>query len=192
MNYNTLPKGYRYAGTMDFTRNRKQIVAVLETAVALLVIPMALAYLARGMQYRSTQITVTFSETWYLWPATLAMLVIYVPLHELTHGIAMFALSGVRPSFGIKLPYAWCGSPVWFDRRSHIITALAPVLLWGILLQILIAALPREWFWPLWLTQLSNLSGSAGDIYCVYYLARMKGELLIQDTGTRMRIMRKI
>ena len=107
-------------------------------------------------------------------------------------GAAMLALSGVKPSFGIRLPYAWCGSPVWFDRRSHIITALAPVLLWGILLQILIAALPREWFWPLWLTQLSNLSGSAGDIYCVYYLARMKGELLIQDTGTRMRIMRKI
>ena len=188
MNYDKLPAGYRYAGTMDFTRNKKQIMAMLKLSLGLLIVPFVagLFICPPKPSWRG------FVEGWYLWVATAGMLVIYIPLHELTHGAAMLALSGVRPSFGIKLPYAWCGSPVWFDRRSHIITALAPVLLWGILLQILIAALPREWFWPLWLTQLSNLSGSAGDIYCVYYLARMKGELLIQDTGTRMRIMRKI
>ena len=188
MNYIKLPAGYRYAGTMDFNRNRGQIMAMLKLSLGLLIVPFVaeLFICPPKPSWRG------FVEGWYLWAATAGMLVIYIPLHELTHGAAMLALSGVKPSFGIRLPYAWCGSPVWFDRRSHIITALAPVLLWGILLQILIAALPREWFWPLWLTQLSNLSGSAGDIYCVYYLARMKGELLIQDTGTRMRIMRKI
>ena len=66
------------------------------------------------------------------------------------------------------------------------------MIVWGVVLQALIAALPSEWFWPLWLVQLSNLSGSAGDIYCVWLLSRMEGDLLIQDTGTRMRIMRKI
>ena len=102
----------------------------------------------------------------------------------------MWALSGVKPSYGLKLPYAYTGSTVWFDRRSHGVTALAPVVVWGAVLQALIALLPPEWFWPLWLVQLSNLSGSAGDIYCVWTLMRMDGELLIQDTGTRMRIMR--
>ena len=48
--------------------------------------------------------------------------------------------------------------------------------------------LPREWFWFIWILQVSNLSGSAGDIYCVWFLARMEGDLLIQDTGVRMRI----
>ena len=29
MNYKVLPKGYRYAGTLDFMRNRAQMKAVL-------------------------------------------------------------------------------------------------------------------------------------------------------------------
>ena len=62
----------------------------------------------------------------------------------------------------------------------------------GVVLQIAVARLPGEWFWPLWIVQISNLSGSAGDLYCAWALARMKGDLLIQDTGVRMRIMRKV
>ena len=123
----------------------------------------------------------------------LAACVAYIPLHELTHGAVMLALSGVMPTFGLKLPYAYAGSTVWFDRKSHIITALAPVVVWGVIAsQLLIAALPGEWFWPLWIVQISNLSGSAGDIYCVWYLMRMEGDLLIQDTGVRMRVMRYV
>jgi len=191
MNYRELPEGYRFAGTMDFTRNRKQVVAMLKLAVALVVIPLVLGALWHITRLRPTPAP-RFSETWYVWPAMLGMLVAYIPLHELTHGAVMYALSGVRPSFGIRLPYAYCGSTAWFDRISHNVTALAPVVVWGIVLQILIAVLPREWFWPLWITQISNLSGSAGDIYCVWHLSRMKGDLLIRDDGTRMRIMRKI
>ena len=115
----------------------------------------------------------------------------YIPLHELTHGITMYALSGVKPKYGLKLPYAYAGSTVWFDRKSHVITALAPVVLWGVALQIAVMALPPEWFWPLWIVQISNLSGSAGDLYTAWALARMKGDLLIQDTGVRMRIMKR-
>ena len=187
MNYKKLPPGYRLAGTMDFNRNREQIMAMLKLAIALLIVPLVIGLFVvpPRLSWRG------FLETWPLWAAMVGMQVIYVPLHELTHGAVMLALSGVRPSFGIKLPYAWCGSKVWFDKSSHNITALAPVILWGIVLQALIAALPSQWFWPLWLVQLSNLSGSAGDICCVYYLAHMKGDLLIQDTGTRMRIMRR-
>lgn len=188
MNYQKLPAGYRYAGTMDFNRNRKQIMAMLKLALTLLFVPLVLGLIVSPpcLSWQG------FLDTWKLWAAMLVMQIAYIPLHELTHGAAMLALSGVRPKFGIRLPYAWCGSEVWFDKKSHIVTALAPVIVWGIVLQALIAALPSEWFWPLWLVQLSNLSGSAGDIYCVWYLARMKGDLLIQDTGTRMRIMRRM
>ena len=187
MNYKTLPKGYRFAGTMEFTRNRKQILAMFKLSIALVVIPAAigLAICPPWVPLRE------LGRHWPMWLITAAMLIAYIPLHELTHGIVMHALSGVRPTYGFKLPYAYAGSTVWFDRRSHILTALAPVVLWGIILQVLICTLPGRWFWPLWLTQISNLSGSAGDIYCVWYLMRMEGDLLIQDTGVRMRIYRK-
>lgn len=187
MNYRTLPKGYRFAGTMDFNRNRRQIVAVLKLGLVLMLIPLAV-----GLFWHPPKPSWRgFIEGWPLWTAMLAMLAAYIPLHELTHGLSMFMLSGVRPNYGLRLPYAWCGSAVWFDRKSHVITALAPLIVWGVILQLLIYMLPDRWFWPLWAVQISNLSGSAGDIYCVWFLLRMEGDLLIQDTGTRMRIVRR-
>lgn len=188
MNHRALPRGYRYAGSMDFMRDRAQMKALLILSLALAIVPTIVGLFVApvGPGWR------LLIARWYGWPLLAAALVLYIPLHELTHGLAMFALSGVPPKYGLKLPYAWCGSTVWFDRKSHIVTALAPVVVWGVLLQVAIAVLPGEWFWPLWVVQISNLSGSAGDIYTAWALARMEGDLLIQDTGVRMRIMRKV
>jgi len=188
VNYATLPKGYRYAGTLDFMRNRRHIKAMLVLSLALIAVPVIVGLLAVpvGPSWR------LMASRWTMWPCLGLALVLYIPLHELVHGIAMFVLSGVRPTYGLKLPYAYAGSTAWFDRKSHIITALAPVVFWGAALQIAIAWLPQAWFWPLWIVQISNLSGSAGDIYTAWALARMKGDLLIQDTGVRMRIMRRV
>ena len=38
MNYATLPNGYRYAGTLDFMRNRRQMKAMLILSLALIVV----------------------------------------------------------------------------------------------------------------------------------------------------------
>ena len=187
MNHRTLPPGYRFTSTLDFMRNRRQITAVVKLALILTVAP-ALVGLLFAPLGPSWQLMLS---RWYMWPGLLLALVLYIPLHELTHGAAMLQLSGVKPTFGIRLPYAYCGSPVWFDRKSHILTALAPIALWGVALMISAILAPRAWFWPIWIVQISNMSGSAGDVYCAWKLARMDGDLLIQDTGVRMRIARK-
>lgn len=187
MNYRTLPPGYRPAGNLDFMRNRRQMKTVVVLSLALVVAPVIAGLLIAplGPGWR------LLTSRWYGWPLLAAALILYIPLHELTHGIVMFMLSGVPPKYGLKLPYAYAGSDVWFDKNSHILTALAPVVVWGVALQIAIARLPGAWFWPLWAVQISNLSGSAGDLYTAWALARMKGDILIQDTGVRMRVMRK-
>ena len=187
MNHKTLPKGYVYAGSLDFMRNRGQVKQMLVLSLALVVLPVAAGFFIApvGPSWR------LMTSRWWSWLALGGALIAYIPLHELTHGAVMLALSGVMPTFGLKLPYAYAGSTVWFDKSSHIVTALAPVVVWGVLLQIAIAKLPGEWFWPLWIVQISNLSGSAGDSYTAWALARMKGDLLIQDTGVRMRIMKR-
>ena len=188
MNYRTLPPGYRFAATLDFMRDRRHIIPMFILSLALVVVPAAagLILVPVGPSWA------LMASRWWAWPALGGALLLYIPLHELTHGVAMFALSGVVPKFGLKLPYAYAGSDVWFDKRSHIVTALAPVALWGALLQVAIARLPAPWFWPLWIVQISNLSGSAGDLYCAWALLRMKGDVLIQDTGVRMRVYKKI
>lgn len=187
MNYRTLPPGYRPAGNLDFMCNRRQMKTVVVLSLALVVAPVIAGLLIAplGPGWR------LLASRWYGWPLLAAALILYIPLHELTHGIVMFMLSGVPPKYGLKLPYAYAGSDVWFDKNSHILTALAPVVVLGVALQIAIARLPGAWFWPLWAVQISNLSGSAGDLYTAWALARMKGDILIQDTGVRMRVMRK-
>lgn len=187
MNCRTLPKGYRSTQSLDFMRNRKQMKAVVILSLALVIVPVGIGLLVAplGPGWR------LMASRWWSWLALGAALMLYIPLHELVHGAVMFALSGVPPKYGLKLPYAYAGSSVWFDRNSHIVTALAPVIVWGIALQIAIAKLPGEWFWPLWIVQISNLSGSAGDLYTAWYLARLEGDILIQDTGVRMRIVKK-
>jgi len=185
MNFKTYPKGCRQIAVLDFVRNRKQMQAVAVLGIAATVV-----MIAAGL------ILVPFAPTWALlkanwwaWLVAPAMYLAYIPLHELTHGLLMHALSGVKPKYGLKLPYAYAGSHVYFDKTSHNVIALAPLLVWGVVLAVLERALPAGWFWLVYVTQISNVSGSMGDVYCVWYLSRLPKDVVVQDTGTRMRIL---
>ena len=187
MNHKTLPPGYLHAGVMDFVHNRKLLLTVNGAAIAvsILMIVLGLVFVPISEAWQ------LIKEHWYVLLILAFLHFAYICLHELTHGIFMHIMSGVKPKYGFKLCYAYAGSNVWFDRRSHIIIALAPLVIWGIVLQVLCMTLPENWFWIFWLIQISNVSGAAGDVYCSIYLARFPGDILIQDTGTRMRIVRR-
>lgn len=184
MNHKTCPQGYRQVGVMDFVRNKKELKTVSIASLAVAAIMLVVGLIMRP-----------FGPTWaflkangWAWLALAGMYLAYIPLHELTHGLLMHALSGVRPRYGFKLCYAYAGSRVFFDKFSHNLIALAPLAVWGAALFALERTLPAEWFWLLYLIQISNVSGSVGDVYCVIALARRPKDILIQDLGTRMRI----
>ena len=46
--------------------------------------------------------------------------------------------------------------------------------------------MPPDWFWVLYLLQIGNVAGSAGDVYVTLRVLKMPGDTLIMDTGTRM------
>jgi len=112
-------------------------------------------------------------------------------LHEVVHGIFICLTSGEKPSFGVKLPYAFAASSMYFDKRSYIIIALAPIVLFGILLcwfkynrtggMVLVCIYPP----------MINLSGSMGDIYVSGVVLRLPPDTLAYDTGTQMRFYSK-
>ena len=62
-------------------------------------------------------------------------------------------------------------------------------MVWGAILFLLERRLPVEWFWFFYIIQISNVSGSVGDMYCVLHLFRLPKNVVIQDSGTRMRIL---
>ena len=184
MNAPTLPEGYRQIEELDFVKSRRDWVIVNASAVAIM-IALALFGLAIAPIGPAWRFLEAHLWTWFL---LAAMCVGYIYLHELTHGVCMKRLSGVKPSYGFKFGYAYAGSDVYFDRNSHRLIALAPVALWGAVLAVVCAAVPKECFWMFYIVQIANVSGAAGDIYCAIHLSRLPEDILIQDTGTRMRV----
>lgn len=181
MNYSSRPAQYRQIAVMDFVRNRKQMLTV-NLGALIVTVWMVVGGIAFGERNFGVL------KTWWGWLLLAALYVVYIPLHELTHGVLMHAMSGVKPKYGLKLPYAYAGSSVYFDKHSHNVIALAPLIVWGAVLLILEHVLPSAWFWLIYILQISNVSGSMGDVYCVLYLRKSPKDVLIQDTGVRMRI----
>jgi len=113
---------------------------------------------------------------------------VYIPLHELVHGLFIRIYSGRRAKYGFTLMYAYAGSDAWFAKGPYIVIALAPVVLWGIVLAAIQSLVPLSWFWVVYFIQIVNLSGAAGDLYVFVRLLREKPDILIRDTGTDMTV----
>lgn len=119
----------------------------------------------------------------------IAGMVVYMVLHELVHGVFMRLFSGVRPHYGFTGLYAYAGSHAYFDRRHYFIIALAPVVIWGVVLAVLCAATWGTcWFWSVYLIEILNISGAAGDYYVTWRFLKEPADILIQDTGVAMTV----
>ncbi len=123
--------------------------------------------------------------------AILAALAVYIVLHELVHGICMKAITKVKPRYGFTGIYAFAASDAYFGKGAYLLIALAPVLLWGVVLAVLLPFIPTSWFWVVYFVQIQNISGAAGDMYVTYRMLRMPKDILVFDSGTAMKVYAK-
>ena len=120
--------------------------------------------------------------------ALIVLMVLYMVLHEMVHGIAMKLCGTKRVKYGFTGLYAFAGSEDYYDKKSYIFIALAPIVLWGTVLAAVNFLVPTEWFWIVYMIQLINVSGAAGDLFATVKLSRMPKDILIQDSGVSMRV----
>lgn len=120
--------------------------------------------------------------------ALIVLMVLYMVLHELVHGIAMKLCGTKRVKYGFTGLYAFAGSEDYYDKKSYIFIALAPIVLWGTVLAAVNFFVPTEWFWIVYMIQLINISGAAGDLFAAVKFSRMPKDILIQDSGVSMRV----
>ncbi len=181
---NRLPAGYRLFESLDFVRNRKQMITIcllsVGTIVLMIAIGLILHPIADSWHY--------MLEHWWTFFVLAAMQFAYIPLHELVHGLWMRLFSKEKVQYGFQLCYAYAGSRAYFNVAQHNFVALAPLITWGIVIAVLEHALPQGWFWMLYSVQIANVSGSVGDLYCVWRTLFYPRGSLIQDTGVRMRV----
>ncbi len=123
--------------------------------------------------------------------ALVVLMILYLVLHELVHGAAMKLCGTKKVRYGFTGMYAFAGSDDYYCKRPYLFIALAPVVLWGVVLAVVCCFVPTEWFWVVYLIQLMNLSGAAGDLYVAVRFFRLPADILVRDHGVGMTVYAK-
>lgn len=185
--FQALPENYKQIYSVDLQRDKK--IALLVNLLALLIA----AIMAVPMHF-VVPVTTLFDMQAGLDAYTLrfvsliVLLIVYMILHELVHGITMKLCGTKKVKYGFTGMYAFAGSDDYYDKRSYITIALAPVVVWGIVLAIVNVVVPVQWFWVIYILQLSNISGAAGDFYVTAKFMKMPKDILIHDRGVGMEV----
>ena len=75
--------------------------------------------------------------------------------------------------------------------KEYLKVSFAPVLVPGALLLLLTLILPAKFFWQVYIIQIINLAGAAGEVYIAYKLIKMKKDARIEDDVTSITIWSK-
>ena len=181
-----LPDGYREILSVDLKKNKKQML--LANGLGLLVffafaLPVHMFYLPcgslgiGGLQAYRMRIAALFGG-----------IVVYIVLHELVHGVTMKICGTKKVKYGFTGAYAYAGSDDYYYKRPYIAIALAPIVVWGVVLGVINFLVPAEWFWVVYGIQLMNLSGAGGDLYVTAKFRSLSNDVLIRDYGVGMRV----
>ena len=183
--YTTLPEGYREIYALDMHEDKKLAVWVNLLSLAIAAV-FAVPMLFVVPWWTTFDVTDGMSGYWVKFAAMLGLTLLYLVLHELVHGIAMRICGTKKIRYGFKGVYAFAASDDYYHKKPYVFIALAPVVLWGIVLAIVTPFVPASWFWVVYFVQLMNLSGAAGDLYVTVRFSRMPRDILIRDSGVQV------
>lgn len=183
----TLPEGYQEIYSVDLKKDKKAAVIVNAAAIViavLLCVPMHF-YIPITTLYDMQSGLGAYIMRFV---ALFLLMIAYMVLHELVHGVAMKMCGTKKVKYGINGLYAFAGSADYYGKKAYIFIALAPVVLWGIVLAVINAFVPEAWFWVVYLLQVINLSGAAGDLFVTVKFSRFPKDILVKDYGVGMTV----
>lgn len=185
-----LPDGYREMYSLNLQKDKK--AALLVNGLALILM-FTFAIIGNFLvsAFDTFDVCVSNSDISMIWIKLIVMLVgmvVYMILHELVHGITMKYYGAKTVKYGFTGLYAFAGCKDYFSKSPYIIIALAPIVVWGIVLTAICCFVSKDWFWVAYLIQICNLSGAAGDLYVTYKFSKFPKDILIKDTGVEMKV----
>ena len=176
--------GYKECTKIDLVKNKKEALLVNIYGIIIMVVMAVFIPLLIMGGIIEFNLETTFPLFFIV---LLISLILYIPLHEIVHGIVLKNYTDEKLSFGWKLVYAYCGSKeAVVDRKEYYAVALAPLLVFSVVfisLMVLNPSLSLVWY----VMEIMNVSGSVGDIYVSMKLRKEKSrDILITDSGTDM------
>lgn len=188
--FETLPVGYEQILAIDLMKNKK--LALLVNGLAVLIM---IAMIVPALFIVPIENLFDFSQGMGMYFLRFGVLVVssflYIIVHEWVHGIAMKYYGAKKVRYGFHGIYASACCDDYFDKKSYLVIALAPVVVWGIVFLILQLFANAQWFWVVWTLQIFNISGAAGDLYVTVRFSRLPKDILIGDYGVGMAVYAK-
>lgn len=182
-----LPEGYREIYAIDLQKDKKMalVVNLIAAAIALvLVVPMLFLVPISGLFDMTNGLGAYVAR----FAGLIGLMLLYMVLHEFVHGIAMKLYGTKKVNYGFTGMYAFAGSDDYYGKGAYIFIALAPVVLWGAVIAVVNPFVPEKWFWVVYLLQVINLSGAAGDFFVSVRFCRMPKDILVKDYGVGMMV----
>lgn len=172
----TLPPGYRLHGTVDLKRDRTQLVAIQVIAVLVVSAMVGPVLLFDLLPAGEWSVGVTIA-------VTVAACLVYGVVHELTHGAVLRLLCDERPTVAVRFPYLVTGSTALLGRRGFVAVALAPAVVWGAVLLVLLVVVPAPWALTVFVVTVLNFAGSSGDYVQAFAVSGLPSGALVRDDG---------
>ncbi len=171
------PDSYRLQSTLDLKEN-KRAATTISVGFALAVAAMIVLALVLDLPFESAMSTGVSTAV------TVAACVLYMIVHELTHAVALWWLGQSRPTVAVRLPYLTTGSQALLTRRKAVVVALAPLVLYTLVLLDLLRTLPSDFFLTVYVVLVLNVAGSAGDVVQAHAILRLPHAALVRDDGS--------
>lgn len=116
-------------------------------------------------------------------------MVVYVVLHELTHGVFYKIFTREKLTFGLTLTVAYCGVPnLYLKKVPALVSALAPFVVFSIVFGVPLLFITNYWTYVILAALFSlHFSGCIGDLYVsILLIFKYKGkDVLVNDTGPK-------
>lgn len=115
----------------------------------------------------------------------------FIIIHESVHLIFMKIFSKERLCLSFKFPTISVGSNGKFSKRQFIIIALAPVVILGVVLALLIIFCSESYKFFLSILLILNFAGSGGDYLQVFEMRKYSMDTFFQDNSIETSIYKK-
>lgn len=186
----TLASDYKEIYSVNLQKDKKAAIIVNALAVAIgvaMVIPMNFLVPLSTLFSMENGLANYFFRFLVFIVSTVA----YMCLHELVHGLTMKFFGTQKVKYGFTGMYAFAGSDDYYDKKSYLTIALAPIVVFLFVFAVLNLIVPLEWFWVVYLLQVLNISGAAGDLFVTVKFAKMPKDILVKDCGVAMTVYSK-
>lgn len=158
-------------GTINLNEKKNSIIMIAIFAV--------IAIVGAGVLLYSNLISINRINIFVI----ICMCFAYVALHELIHIVVMKIFARERVQFSIQFPTISIGSDYLFSRFQYIVIAIAPCILFGVIITASLIAVPYDAKFLVSILLILNFAASSGDYMSIFYALRYSKDHRFQDNS---------